>query len=232
MDNRYFIPDKARFLLMLTGMGNTITICDACSPGGRLEVAAQRRGDGSARWGTRMPGMTFRLRKPTSLQPPLFLSCKLSGTGGLQAACAAAWESISIFQTLVRMGRAWWKGVEVEGRRCCERSSWRSTPPGSRAVWPPSSRAGSVWAGRDPESWLVPGPLRKSGCPRFGDAPSLRLHHTAVSSTRHGWQFEWLLGLCCGGRETEKKWRGKLEKAELGILSLRCQIGLCLWLPS
>ena len=34
MDNRYFIPDKARFLLMLTGMGNTITICDACSPGG------------------------------------------------------------------------------------------------------------------------------------------------------------------------------------------------------
>lgn len=77
-----------------------------------------------ARWGTGDAKDDFQAPETYTSEPPLlFLSCKLSGKGGLQAACVVDWKTISIFQTLVRMGRACWKGVEVEGRRCCERSS-------------------------------------------------------------------------------------------------------------
>lgn len=65
----------------------------------------------------------FQAPETYIFQPPLFLSCKLSGTGGLQAALVVDWKSISISQTLVRMGCVFWKGVEVRRRRCCEQSS-------------------------------------------------------------------------------------------------------------
>lgn len=59
-----------------------------------------------------MPKMTFRLRKPTSFS----LRClRVANSLGnfLQAACVVDWKSIFIFQTLVRMGCVFWKGVEV-----------------------------------------------------------------------------------------------------------------------
>lgn len=78
--------DKSRLPRMLIGMVNKITICDA-----RLnrETGGGRAWEGKRECevGSRDATDDFQAPETHIFQPPLFWSCKLSGTGGKQAAC-------------------------------------------------------------------------------------------------------------------------------------------------
>ena len=78
--------DKSRFPRMPLGMATKITVGDAGlnrEPGGGRAWEGKRE----CEVGKRDAKDDFQAPESHIVQPPLFGSCKLSGTGGLQAAC-------------------------------------------------------------------------------------------------------------------------------------------------
>lgn len=109
--------------------------CDACwcgfysyPPGNQLEweqreVGGVRGGEGGGGEGD----------VQDDFQAPLLLSCKFSGAGSRgQPALRWAGTGFPSPPALVSTGPVIGEGVGGR-RRCCERSSWSATPPGTRS---------------------------------------------------------------------------------------------------